>query len=182
MYMKGYTRLLSRCQNLGIPRNREGKATKFARRHRKLLGQSTWFQKKKNENEEEETSGETEPKTKVGEGRRNDEREYTNIMFIPHTKGGKLKKELQNLEDQLKFSDRIRFVEKTGATLANKLSRKDPWNAPCSRKECLTCKESPGACMKKNGIYQFTCQICHKDGKKVRLQEPILKEWKNIGE
>ena len=49
------------------------------------------------------------------------------MMFIPQTQGGRLKKELQTLEDQMKLTDRVRYVEKTGVSIGNRLSRKDPW-------------------------------------------------------
>ena len=73
------------------------------------------------------------PKKNGSKNQKEDKRGFSNVMFIPHTQGGKLKKELQMLEYQLKLTDRIRYVEKTGASLANKLCRKDPWKAVCKR-------------------------------------------------
>ena len=59
-----------------------------------------------------------------------DEREFTNVLFIPHTKDGALKKKLQALEDSLGFSDRFRFMKKTGPSISSSLAKKTPGGRP----------------------------------------------------
>ena len=68
----------------------------------------------------------------------------------------------------MKLTDRIRYVEKTGASLANRLTRKDPWKTGCGRAECMTCDQTPGACMKKNTIYMIECMTCMEEGNKTQ--------------
>ena len=90
--VKGYARILAG----GGDRNRSGAGTKTSRRHKRLVGKSTWFQMKDKERDEE--IGEGAAKIARGEDqgdKRLPMRQFSNILFIPHTRGGMLKKSIQ---------------------------------------------------------------------------------------
>ena len=46
-----------------------------------------------------------------------DNREANVVMFIPYTPMSKLKKSLQEMEENLKFLDKVRYVETIGPTI-----------------------------------------------------------------
>ena len=64
------------------------------------------------------------------------EKHFSNVLFIPHTRGGAMKKKIHEWEDRMGFSDRVKVVEKTGPSLAQ--------------------KEKPGDCLKKSVVYKWT--------------------------
>merc|ERR1712081_71251 len=116
---KGYCKILYKVQSGLCRRNRSGASSWLTRRHKRLVGQATWFKSKERENEKgEKQSGRTEWKRTPM-----NREEFTTVMFIPHTKEGKLKRTLQEMEDNLRFPDRVRYVEKTGASKKPMASR-----------------------------------------------------------
>ena len=159
--IKGYCKILYKVQSGLCRRNRSGASSWLTRRHKRLVGQATWFKSKERENEKgEKQSGRTEWKRTPM-----NREEFTTVMFIPHTKEGKLKRKLQEMEDNLRFPDRVRYVEKTGASISNVLVKRDPWESECLRPGCLTCTHSPGICGKKGVVYKFSCITCKEGGK-----------------
>ena len=69
-----------------------------------------------------------------------DKIEYTTVISVPVTKGGKLVKELRNREQEInKFSkERMKFVEDAGITLKSHLVQNDPFpKSKCEKKNCL---------------------------------------------
>ena len=89
--IKGYCKILYKVQRGLCRRNRSGASSWLTRRHKRLVGQATWFKSKERENEKgEKQSGRTEWKRTPM-----NREEFTTVMFIPHTKEEKLKKKLQ---------------------------------------------------------------------------------------
>merc|ERR1711954_146269 len=165
--IKGYTRILDKMRRGDCPRNRPGASSSTRRRHKGLAGQNNWYKCQNQEQEEEENQNfnvrpDHQKRKKEPPG---DRREFTNVLFIPHTKEGALKKKLQALEDSLGFSDRVRFMEKTGPSIASTLVKKDPWGTPCGREGCAVCTPSPGDCSKKSMVYRWSCSICKEEEK-----------------
>ena len=73
------------------------------RRHKKLLGQSTWFKIRKEERKESQGKKKEKVRKEEDTVEEKDTREFQNVMFIPYTKGSKLRKKLQAMEDSMKF-------------------------------------------------------------------------------
>ena len=161
----GYCRILAKVEMGLVKRNRPGVSTMTNRRHKKLLGQSTWFKVRR----EEKKGGQGRKKERVRNGeetvKEKDTREFQNVMFIPYTKGSELRKRLQDMEDSMKFRERVKYVEKRGPNLGAKLMRKDPLKMPCGRMNCLICEESPGVCMTPGAVYRWSCGHCEAMGK-----------------
>ena len=133
--IKGYSRIL----NKGTPRNRPGFSSVTARRHKRVMGPSTWFQTRPKENEQDEEPRETRKKPLKGEKEVADKRQFQQVMFIQHTENSDLKKKLQSMEDSMGFQDRVKYVERTGTNLGAQLINKDPWGSGCNCPECNIC-------------------------------------------
>merc|ERR1711954_386438 len=80
--IKGYSKILKKCEDMGTPRNQPGCSTRKARRHKKVLGSSTWFQERE---KEEEEKGESQGK-KGNRCQEKNEKEYTQVFLIQHTR------------------------------------------------------------------------------------------------
>ena len=158
--VKGYCKVLL-LNNLGITkRNRPGHTTRTKRRYKKLIEESNWFQKKVREDEDNQKSGNMRiaPKTAPGNEKKEtrNEKTFSNVMFVTHTKESKLKKAIQRMKDALDLKERVKYVEKSGINLSQTLVQKDPWKGTCGREECLTCESSPGVCSQKGVVHQFS--------------------------
>ena len=100
------------------------------------------------------------------------------VMFLPHTPGGVLARQLQEKEDQfakLHQIGRVKMVERGGRKLKDVLTVKDPWTSgPCGRGDCLVCvgdprdkkkdKPQPGSCRRESVVYMLTCRSCKDKG------------------
>ena len=47
-------------------------------------------------------------------------------MFIPYTQGREMKCQLQEMEETINMSNRWKYVEEAGASIASKLVSQDP--------------------------------------------------------
>ena len=97
-----------------------------------------------------------------------DDRWLEGAIFIPHTQGSKLKKELTEMERVLQNRGKIKYVEYLGVSAVNAVGRKDPWSSHCGRQDCLPCKSKPGRCGKMGVIYTITCMKCKLEGKEIK--------------
>ena len=72
------------------------------------------------------------------------------VYYVPDTKGSKLKKTLQSIEDNAvrnQRTGRLRILERLGPSIKEDLSNPTPWkNSHCGRSRCLPCKSKEGAC------------------------------------
>ena len=93
---------------------------------------------------------------------------YTAVMFVEPTPGGNLVKELRNIEEKYKISNekRIKFVEKSGRKLVDKIRIADPFRENCKDSECLACKSATKFknCRKTNIGYSIQCKLCKSRG------------------
>ena len=96
------------------------------------------------------------------------------IMFVPHTPGGGLARELQKEEDnfsKLHRVARVKIVERGGKKVKDILGKKDPW-APstCFRPDCMVCNSTdkklgtPTTCKQEGVCYQISCDRCKEKG------------------
>ena len=127
--------------------NRPGMATKMARRRKKLVGKSTWFNKEPKNGQD---GGEAKSPLK-GKGRRKrPENEIQPVVesaiFVPHTPGGVLRDRLNKMEEGLNLTGRVKYVEELGSTLQEMLCDPDPWKANCGRTKCFPCRSQEGKC------------------------------------
>ena len=148
-------------------RNRSGKSTAMGRRWKKLVGQTKWFENQKDKPEEGRQencqSRNRDEKRKVGR----DDRQTESVYFIPYTPGGRLRKELTEMERRLDYSKKVKYVEKLGPAIKDMLGG-DPFKDNCGRMNCFPCRSGNiGRCMGQNATYEITCQICQiEKGKK----------------
>ena len=64
------------------------------------------------------------------------------VVFVPHTVGSKLARELRNKEDKIKdlTGEKIKIVEKSGMKIEDMIAGKDPWRGgDCQRSNCFLC-------------------------------------------
>ena len=99
----GYCRTLAKVEMGIVRRNRPGVSTLTNRRHKKLLGQSTWFKIRKEERKESQGKKKEKVRNVEDTVEEKDTREFQNVMFIPYRKGSELRKKLQAMEDSMKF-------------------------------------------------------------------------------
>ena len=100
-------------------------------------------------------------------------RETEAVVFVPCTRGSRLQKELQAVEDQYILGTkkkRLRIVERGGTKLKDLLCKANPWgDQRCEREECFPCagREEGKAgidCMKENITYTIKCTKCSEVG------------------
>ena len=91
------------------------------------------------------------------------------VMFVEPTPGGELLKQLKEIEEVYKIDEgkRIKFVEKSGKKIIDKIRVSDPFRSNCKEQECLACRNSEkfSNCRKTNIGYQITCKLCKSRGK-----------------
>ena len=91
------------------------------------------------------------------------------VMFIPFTEGSKLKKELMEMEDNMPYLRKVKFVEAMVPTIGDQVIMKDPASGKCGRETCLLCESQPGKCMRQGLVYSITCNTCKEKGKEVAI-------------
>ena len=71
------------------------------------------------------------------------------VLFIPHTPGGILKKELTKVQESFNRGKKyqgIRIVERQGPKVGGLIAKTAPWQKdPCPREFCTPCTEKPGS-------------------------------------
>ena len=74
------------------------------------------------------------------------EEEVEAVCFVPATPGGELARLLQEGDDVAREGTkqkRLKFVERGGSTIKDRLCRNNPWGKiKCGRENCLSCPES----------------------------------------
>ena len=143
--LTGYENVLGMVSRGETTRNRLGAKTAQQRRYKKLF-QHDWYKKRPKGDREKDVQGKD---RKKGKKRANEDEKQETVMFIPYTQGSELKRKLQEMEESISMSNRWRYMEEAGASIASKLVSQDPWKLPCGRESCWTCAEQPGKCMKK---------------------------------
>ena len=97
-------------------------------------------------------------------------KEIKSVIFVPHTRGSELAKNLREKEEKLQdvTGDRVKIVEKAGRKLENILASGDPWKGmDCKRPNCFLCnskiltgKGLRQDCSKRNILYEIKCITC----------------------
>merc|ERR1711954_106890 len=91
------------------------------------------------------------------------------VLFVPLTDKSKLKKTIQDMEDNVvKYSTvgRIKVVERAGASLAHLICNMTPWKTlECGRQGCKPCTSKPSSCKERNLTYEAECIQCKVEGK-----------------
>ena len=163
--LKGYENLLKKCVRGEAKLHKSAAEGAGMRMRKKLLGKSTWFQKKKKEKRKgKERRGSNEPLS-----------DFTTVMFVSQTHNGILAKRLQKVENNISrlTGERIKIVERSGRTIKQLMIKSNPWaGGPCGREKCLPClfSDEPINCFAKGVVYDITCKKCKEeadDGKNV---------------
>ena len=111
------------------------------------------------------------------------------LLFVPHTVGSKLAKELSEHKEDLEriTGHRVKIVERAGNKLEDVLVESNPWKGiDCARDDCMMCETKQAtsrnlkqSCSKRNATYQTWCETCqmrdeneeHEDGDGVEQNE-----------
>ena len=96
--------------------------------------------------------------------------QVSSVIFVPHTVGSQLAKDLNEKEEKLKdiTGEKVKVVEKSGIKLENILTKNNPWKGmDCKRPNCLLCmtktltgKQLKKDCTKRNILYEIKCLTC----------------------
>ena len=173
--MVGYQRVLKLEEEGKTSRNRLIKQTEIKRRVKKLTGKVSWsrIEKKK----EEKMLGEKQGRRKTSERKEGTDKQPVNVFFVPYTPEGELRKRLQRQEDMCNFKLRLKYVKTLGSTVADVLTKSDPFRAHCGRK-CNMCNVKAGDCTKKGIVYEIECTERAKSGKKTKyISETAQTGW-----
>ena len=94
----------------------------------------------------------------------------TSVLYVQHTRGTQLAKELREKEELLEklTGYRLKVEERAGDSLEGLLHKSNPWSGvDCQRNRCLLCetKNSLGKyenqdCKKRNVVYETWCETC----------------------
>ena len=95
---------------------------------------------------------------------------FTTVIFVEFTPNGELINLLREIEERNKIDEnnRVKFVEKSGTKLLNKISISDPFRENCKEVDCLACKNSKKKftnCRKSNVGYTIICKTCKEEEK-----------------
>ena len=89
---------------------------------------------------------------------------YDVPLFVPHTPGGELTKQMRKKETENNQGRkvRIKIVEKGGVTLEQQLRKSNPWaGGKCGRERCTPCMgDRGGDCWTEGVIYSLWCLEC----------------------
>ena len=175
----GYRRIWNSEVNSKGYVNRPDHVTKSKRRAAKLTGNSTWFQKTK-QNTEDPTRTQIEhhqhqrkqQKKRTPAPNKPREVKIESVLFCPFTPNSTLKKQLQQEEDRIngiRATCRVRVVERAGPKIGDMLKNNKPWMKDhCGRQECAPCATKPGHCKVPNITYSIECLECSKVGKRAQ--------------
>ena len=161
-----------------------------------LIERENWYkQNEKDEDEEEENSNKSRKtyneeafamprRLRAGKKITKSETEKS-VVFVPHTVGSKLARELRNKEEKLKdlTGEKIKIVEKSGIKIEDMIAGKDPWRGgDCKRSNCFLCntkniteKDMKKDCTKRNILYEIRCLSCE-DREKTRILESEIED------
>ena len=126
---KGYSNILKLDITGQQPVNRPASFGAKARRAKKLIAKSSWFKRaKKSESNQCQDKSQNQNHNRF----KPEDPPPESILFVPFTKGSKLRKELQKIDDQVngkqKFG-RVRVTEKLGMSLIHLIGNQVPWKS-----------------------------------------------------
>ena len=147
---------------------------------RKEMDRATWFHDKVGDQEAMPSQG------KPGTGRVKHKQHLTpaqlkfqpaSVLFVPRTSGGQLLTLLRKAEGNLQNLStskyiKVKIIEEGGMKLKYMLVKSDPWKETgCHLPHCTVCtsdKPQYGSCRIRSIVYDNSCTLCAKSGKKVR--------------
>ena len=143
--------------------NRPEKSSRSKRRWGKLCGKQQWFKSTK---QAKNANAKNQGKKKGNIMKQ----EIEGVYYVPYTKGSRLKKKIQAIEDNAvknKKTGRLRILERLGSSIKEDISNPTPWkNSHCGRSKCMACKTREGACKARSVVYQIDCMDCLSQGVK----------------
>ena len=107
------------------------------------------------------------------------------VMFVPATKNGELKEEVQRCAKRNKMN--IRVIEKVNKSITRELQKSNPFKEEvCGNQKCKICELNPGVnCRARGCVYEMICDECERKYRGQTgnsSQERINKhfeDWKN---
>ena len=184
---KGFNRKVFEAKSLNKPLHRHMEEGASLRHKSKISLKANWFNKKRENGskfhqETEVPSFIPRPRRKPREAipakpvSTQDSRQVDNVIFIPYTQKGDLRKRLQEVDDNITKMmgvGRTKYVERAGLAFHSQLVNKNVWQAllgGCGRPHCYVCKFSGGkgiSCRSESVCYQMTCSLCEKEGRRI---------------
>ena len=166
----GYLTKLEKNNNGGTPIYRPGNFDWVRRSASKLLSKTTWFQYKNTDSSQQLTANHnSKPKSNSTQtaktARAEREKQPETVLFIPHTPGSNLKKQVQEKINRGKKYQNVRVVERQGPKVGSLIINPAPWRREaCLKPSCTPCEEKPGSCRARNCVYKITCLLCMDNG------------------
>ena len=160
---------------------RLAKETVHERMLKELTQREDWYKGTKGDDDEEsprkvrKVEGNQRKKGNMSKKEKEPEVQTTSVLFVPHTTGSNLAKEIRKKEDILKdvTGNKVKVVERAGMKIQDLLV-KDPWKGKdCGRENCLLCttkmitgKGKRKDCTKRNLVYEIKCMTCDENAEK----------------
>ena len=175
--LRGYERLLKKQQD-GIQDIHRPAAQGLGERNRKkLLAKTKWF---KDKAKKESSNQKPQPQHKPSQKRKGRsthkqpttsaaEIKTTTILFVQHTPGGQLARELREAEKELSAITgfRVKIVERNGTAAKQLLQKNTRWaEGDCGRMSCIPCQTGEVKdCSRRSIVYTNRCRTCKNEGK-----------------
>ena len=165
----GYESLVKKVEKGEAVLHRSANEGAGPRKRKKLLGKGNWFTLKKRHTSEKLRQSKL--KKPMKGKKKEEERDYTTVLFVSQTPNGILAKQLQKVENVISklTGDRVKVVERGGTSIKKILVKSNPWaGALCGRENCLPCmfgSEENQDCFSKGVVYDMTCTICEEEAK-----------------
>ena len=165
----GYESLVKKVEKGEAILHRSASEGAGPRKRKKLLGKGNWFTLKKRHTSEKLRQSKL--KKPMKGKKKEEERDYTTVLFVSQTPNGILAKQLQKVENVISklTGDRVKVVERGGTSIKKILVKSNPWaGALCGRDNCLPCmfgSEENQDCFSKGVVYDMTCTICEEEAK-----------------
>ena len=159
----GYESLVKKVEKGEAVLHRSASEGAGPRKRKKLLGKGNWFTLKKRHTSEKLRQSKL--KKPMKGKKKEEERDYTTVLFVSQTPNGKQLQKVENVISKL-TGDR---VERGGTSIKKILVKSNPWaGALCGRDNCLPCmfgSEENQDCFSKGVVYDMTCTLCEEEAK-----------------
>ena len=159
----GYESLVKKVEKGEAVLHRSANEGAGPRKRKKLLGKGNWFTLKKRHTSEKLRQSKL--KKPMKGKKKEEERDYTTVLFVSQTPNGKQLQKVENVISKL-TGDR---VERGGTSIKKILVKSNPWaGALCGRDNCLPCmfgSEENQDCFSKGVVYDMTCTLCEEEAK-----------------
>merc|ERR1712242_529095 len=141
--VRGYLRMVKVEEEGGRKVNRPRQDGEEERRYKRLAGKSSWFRGSRGRGGATMMMMKPQRKQRRPKKQKEEPKEIDTVMFVSHTPGDLLAKNLQKAEDKFvekRPGGKVKMVSRGGTALQNVLCNKNPWQKEgCGRHNCFVC-------------------------------------------